>query len=62
VVQPVEALSSTENLLKVPLCGTFNKFSGFYNSAKRCNETLPKNHGQIANQYHDQDNLPQDNE
>jgi len=36
LVQPVEALSSKENLLKVPLCGTFNKFSGFYKSAKRC--------------------------
>jgi hypothetical protein len=35
-LQPVEALSSPENFLKVPLRGTFKKFSGFYNSAKRC--------------------------
>jgi len=36
-LQPVKALSSTENFLKVPLRDTFKKFSGFYNSAKRCN-------------------------
>jgi hypothetical protein len=31
----MEALSSTEIFLKVPLRGTFKKISGFYNSAKR---------------------------
>jgi hypothetical protein len=36
ILQPVEALSSTEDFLKVPLRGTFKKSSGFYNSAKRC--------------------------
>jgi len=25
-----------EKFLKVPLCGTFKNFSGFYDSAKRC--------------------------
>jgi hypothetical protein len=36
VLQPIEALKGTENFLKVPLRGTFKKFSGFYKSAKRC--------------------------
>ncbi len=35
-IQPVEALSSTGNFLKVTLRVTFKKFSGFYYSAKRC--------------------------
>jgi len=39
-LQPVEALSSTEKILKVPLRGTFKIFSGFYNGAKRCNESV----------------------
>jgi len=38
LLQPVEALSSTEIFLKVPQSGTFKKISGFYNSAKRCTD------------------------
>jgi len=36
-LQPIEILKGTEKFLKVPLRGTFKNFSGFYNSAKRCN-------------------------
>ena len=36
ILQPIEALSSTEKSLKVPLRGTFKLFSGFHVSAKRC--------------------------
>ena len=39
-LQPIEDLSITEKSLKVPLRGTFKLFSGFYVSAKRCDERI----------------------
>jgi hypothetical protein len=54
-LQPVEALSSTENFLKVPQSGTFKKFSGFYNSAKPKigfhDENLLRNNRCVAKQH-----------
>jgi len=52
-IQPVEALSSTEKILKVPLRGTFKIFSGFYNGAKRCSlgQVNPKEDGSAPRRH-----------